>query len=52
MINRYENMRCVIHYGDNLEKAMRKFQDKRVSWIINRLSAYSVEYLRKVRIKL
>jgi len=45
-------MRCVIHYGDNLEKAMRKFQDKRVSWIINRLSAYSVEYLRKVRIKL
>lgn len=45
-------MGCVIHYGDNWEKAMRKFQGKRVSWVINRLSAYSVEYLRKVRIKL
>ena len=42
-------MGCIIHYGNNREKTIRMFQDKRVAWVVNRLSAYTVEYLKRIR---
>ena len=45
--NRYRDMECVIHFGDNRKQVMREFQDKRMKLAARFIQKQDIAALRQ-----
>ena len=48
--NRYRDMKCVIHFGDNRKQIMREFQDSRIKLAEKYLRKQEIAALRQVNL--
>ena len=48
--NRYKDMRCVIHFGDNRKQIMREFQDSRIKIAEKYIRKQEIAALRQVNL--
>ncbi|MBQ9061492.1 MAG: hypothetical protein IJ121_01500 [Eubacterium sp.] len=46
--NRYKDMKCVIHFGDNRKQIMREFQDSRIKLAEKYIRKQEVTALRQI----
>ena len=49
--NRYRDMGCVIHFGDNRKQVMREFQDKRVKLAARFIQKQDIAALRQIDLR-
>ena len=49
--NRYRNMECEIHFGDNRKQVMREFQDKRLKLAARFIQKQDIAALRQIDLK-
>ncbi|MBQ3756203.1 MAG: hypothetical protein II873_03725 [Oscillospiraceae bacterium] len=49
--NRYRDMECVIHFGDNRKQVMREFQDKRLKLAARFIQKQDIAALRQIDLK-
>ena len=49
--NRYRDMECVIHFGDNKKQVMRAFQDKRIKLAERYIRKQDITVLRKINFR-
>jgi len=49
--NRYRDMECVIHFGDNRKQVMREFQDKRMKLAARYIQKQDIAALRQIDLK-
>ncbi|MDO4614671.1 MAG: hypothetical protein Q4B15_03485 [Lachnospiraceae bacterium] len=49
--NRYRDMECVIHFGDNRKQVMREFQDKRVKLAARYIQKQDIAVLRQIDLR-
>ena len=49
--NRYRNMECVIHFGDNRKQIMREFQDKRVKLATMFIKKLDIAVLQQINLR-
>lgn len=49
--NRYRDMECVIHFGDNRKQAMREFQDKRIKLAAKYIQKQDIAALRQIDLR-
>ena len=49
--NRYRDMECVIHFGDNRKQVMREFQDKRLKLAARFIQKQDIAALRHIDLK-
>ena len=49
--NRYRDMECVIHFGDNRKQVMREFQDKRLKLAAMYIQKQDIATLRLIDLR-
>lgn len=49
--NRYRDMECEIHFGDNRKQVMREFQDKRLKLAARFIQKQDIAALRQIDLK-
>ena len=49
--NRYRDMECVIHFGDNRKQVMREFQDKRMKLAARFIQKQDIAALRQIELR-
>ena len=49
--NRYRDMECVIHFGDNRKQVMREFQDKRMKLAARFIQKQDIAALRQIDLR-
>ena len=49
--NRYRDMECVIHFGDNRKQVMREFQDKRIKLAARFIQKQDIAALRQIDLR-
>ena len=49
--NRYRDMECEIHFGDNRKQVMREFQDKRLKLAARFIQKQDIAALRQTDLK-
>ena len=49
--NRYRDLECVIHFGDNKKQVMREFQDKRIKLAARFIQKQDIAALRQIDLK-
>ena len=49
--NRYRDMECVIHFGDNRKQVMREFQEKRLKLAARFIQKQDIAALRQIDLK-
>lgn len=49
--NRYRDMECEIHFGDNRKQVMREFQDKRLKLAARFIQKQDIAALRQINLK-
>jgi len=49
--NRYRDLECVIHFGDNKKQVMREFQDKRIKLAARFIQKQDIAALRQIDLR-
>ena len=49
--NRYRDLECVIHFGDNKKQVMREFQDKRIKLAARFIQKQDIAVLRQIDLR-
>ena len=49
--NRYRDMECEIHFGDNRKQVMREFQDKRLKLAARFIQKQDIAALRQIDLR-
>ena len=49
--NRYKDMECVIHFGDNRRQILREFQDKRAKLAARYIQKQDITALRQIDLR-
>ena len=49
--NRYRDLECVIHFGDNKKQVMREFQDKRLKLAARFIQKQDIAALRQIDLR-